>query len=316
MRSAQNEKRETERLVLVDGNAILHRAYHALPPLTTRSGELVNAVYGFSTMLLKILEDLKPKYLAVAFDTPKPNFRHQEFIGYQAKRKKMDAELSQQIERVRQLVNVLNIPVFEAEGYEADDVIGTLARQAVECLNNKECSSFEVLIVTGDRDLMQLVNDEVKLFMPSRGLSEGQIIGEKEVKERMGVEPQKIIDYKALVGDQSDNYPGVLGIGPKTAISLLEQFGTLDEIYSHLDQIENRNIVEKLREGKESSFLSRKLAAIVTSAPVNLELNKCLASDYDKEKVISFFKELGFRSLISRIGGKTEKKEDRQQSLF
>ncbi len=308
---------DKNRLVLIDGNAILHRAYHALPPLTTRSGELVNAVYGFSTMLLRILNELQSKYIAVAFDTPKPNFRHQEYIGYQAQRPKTDAELSGQIEKVHDLVRTFNIPIFSVEGYEADDVIGTLARQAVE----KKVD--EVLIVTGDRDLMQLVNGKVKLFMPTRGLSEGQIVGEAEVEERMGVPPGQIVDYKGLVGDQSDNYPGVPGIGPKTAAGLLKKFGTVEEIYQRLGEVESETAVKKLAEGAESAILSKKLATIIRDVPIKLDLEKCLAQDYDKERVIAFFKELGFRSLVTRMAGEGEKKEEkesredeRQQSLF
>lgn len=322
-----------ERLVLIDGNAILHRAYHALPPLTTRSGELVNAVYGFSSMLLKILADLKPQYLAVAFDTPKPTFRQQEFVGYQAKRKKMDTELSGQIEKVHELVRTFNIPIYEVEGFEADDVIGTLAKQVIEGKDNrgnKEDRGIEVLIVTGDRDLMQLVNDKVKLFMPTRGLSEAETVGEKEVEERMGVPPKMIVDYKSLVGDQSDGYPGVPGIGPKRAIQLLEKYSSLEETYRRIGEIGGireiggETTVRKLAEGKESAELSKRLAKIVTEVPISLDLEKCLARDFDKEKVIGFLKEMGFRSLVKRVEGDkgdgedkgNKGKDERQQSLF
>lgn len=315
---------ERKRLVLIDGHAILHRAYHALPPLTTRSGELVNAVYGFATMLFRILNELQPKYLAVAFDTPKPNFRHMEYVGYQAQRPKTDSELAGQIGKVQELVRAFDIPIFSIEGYEADDVIGTLASQATKVKSKKlKVKSLETIIVTGDRDLMQLVNDRVKLFMPTKGLSEGQIVGEKEVEERMGVPPEQIVDYKSLVGDQSDNYPGVSGIGPKTAAELLKRFGTLEEIYKRLAEVDNKTTVRKLAEGAESAMLSKKLATIVTDVPISLDLGECLVQNYNKEKVIGFFKELGFRSLISRMTGGTEKKEaksgkktETQQSLF
>lgn len=318
-----------KRLVLIDGHAILHRAYHALPPLTTRSGELVNAVYGFATMLFRILNELQPKYLAVAFDTSKPNFRHMEYVGYQAQRPKTDSELAGQIEKVQELVRAFDIPIFSVEGYEADDVLGTLAQQASECKvplqgkQNSKCKVDEVLIVTGDRDLMQLVSDKVKLFMPTKGLSEGQIVGEKEVEERMGVPPEQIVDYKGLVGDQSDNYPGVSGIGPKTAAELLKEFGTLEEIYKRLGEVGNKTTVRKLAEGAESAMLSKKLATIVTDVPISLDLEECIVQNYNKEKVIGFFKELGFRSLVTRMtggtekkGAKSDKKTETQQSLF
>jgi DNA polymerase-1 len=306
-------EQEKQDLVLIDGNAILHRAYHALPPLTTRSGELVNAVYGFATMLLKILHEMQPKYLAVAFDTAKPNFRHQEYVGYQAHRPRTDSELTGQIERVHELVRTFNIPIFSVEGYEADDVIGTLATQA------SQDKIDEVVIVTGDRDLMQLVSDKVKLFMPTRGLSEGQLVGEKEVVEKMGVPPEQIIDYKGLVGDQSDNYPGVPGIGPKKAAELLQKFGTIEGVYGKLGEVGSETVAKKLAEGVESATLSKKLATILKDVPVTLDLEKCLARDYDKEKVIGFFKELGFRSLVNRLSPSVEKaaeKDEKQPRLF
>jgi len=334
----------TKRLVLVDGNAILHRAYHALPPLTTRSGELVNAVYGFASMLFKIFSDLHPEYIAVAFDTAKPTFRQQEFIGYQAKRPKMVSELSGQIEKVHELVSAFNIPIFEVEGYEADDVIGTLADQAKS--EKRKAKNLEVVIVTGDKDLMQLVNEKVKLYMPTRGLSEGQIVDTEKVKERMGVPPEQIIDYKGLVGDPSDNYPGVPGIGPKTAVDLLKKFGSVEGVYEAIRDLRpsfakassdakaladksagksfGESTIKKLAEGAESAVLSKKLATILTDVPIKLKLEDCVARDFDKEKVLALFKELGFRSLASRLTGeegkdqkdKRDKKDKRQQSLF
>jgi len=319
-------------LVLIDGNAILHSAYHALPPLTTRSGELVNAVYGFATMLYRILNDLHPEYLAVSFDTAKANFRHMEYVGYKANRPRMDSELAGQIEKVHELVRAYNIPILEVDGYEADDVIGTLATQVFKGKRQKSKikDDIEVIIVSGDKDLMQLVNNQVKLYMPTRGLSEGQIVGEKEVKEKMGILPREIVDYKGLVGDPSDNYPGVPGIGPKTAIDLLKKFGTVEGIYQKMKEGKGfegvgENTVKKLADGAESALLSKKLATIILDVPIKLKLEKCVARDYDKEKVIAFFKELGFRSLIARMTGGVNMKEKveekkasdkRQQSLF
>jgi len=311
-----------DRLILIDGNAILHRAYHALPPLTTRSGELVNAVYGFASMLLKILEELKPNYLAVAFDTGKPTFRQQEFIGYQAKRPRMDDELVGQTEKVRSLVEAFGFPIFMAEGYEADDVIGTLVKKA------EKFPKLEVVIVTGDRDLMQLVGERVKLYMPRKGISEGEIVDEKGVIEKMGIPPKKIVDYKSLVGDSSDNYPGVSGIGPKTAVRILQIFTSLEELYENLEKVkEIREIggektYEKLREGKESAFVSKRLATILDNVPLDLNLEDCRVKGFDETKVLELLGQLGFRSLIARIKGevsakeKKEKKDDLQQSLF
>jgi len=334
-----------QRLVLIDGHAILHRAYHALPPLTNRSGELVNAVYGFCTILLKVIDDLKPQYLAVAFDTPKPTFRQKEFIGYQAQRPKMDQELSGQIEKVQRVVKAFGIPIFEVPGFEADDAIGTLARQATEDtkilryqdIKKKKLKkspniaisqypNIEIIIVSGDKDLFQLVNKKVKLYMPIHGLSETQIFGEKEVEEKMGVGPSKIVDYKALVGDPSDNYPGVPGIGPKGAIDLIKKFGTVDKIYQSLGKIDNENLRKKLEEGQKSAKLSKMLATVVTDAPVKLDLEKAKLKDFNNEKSLDILRELGFKSLVARLSGgevkkvlkrsKKENEKELQPSLF
>jgi len=343
---------EKKRLVLIDGNAILHRAYHALPALTTRNGELVNAVYGFASMLLRIFDELHPEYLAVCFDTAGPNFRHQQFIGYKANRPMMDNELAGQIEKVHELVRAFNIPILEVNGYEADDVIAALAKQAMDLNNESRImnkkkkekidhnskfiihnSNIEVLIVTGDKDLMQLVDERTKLYMPTKGLSEAQIVDREKVIEKMGIPPEKIIDYKGLVGDPSDNYPGVPGIGPKTAIKLLEKFGTIEKIYKKISVSDEKirefgeTTVNKLAEGAESAVLSKKLATILTDVPVKLSFKESVVRDFDKEKVLAFFKELGFRSLVARIEGNPpssrqggtsarQVKDERQGCLF
>lgn len=308
-----------KRLVLIDGNAILHRAYHALPPLTTSSGELVNAVFGFTSMLLRVFEELKPEYVAVCFDRPAPTFRQKKFKEYQAQRPAMDQDLSGQIERVKQVVSTMNIPIFEMDGFEADDIIGTISKQAKD---------VETVIVTGDRDIMQLVDEKTKVFAPVKGLSDAKIFDEKGVFEKLGVMPSQIPDYKGLVGDSSDNYPGVNGIGPKTAIELITKYKRLKAIYENLDEISPK-VAEKLKNDKKNADLSYFLATIVRDAPVKLDLSKCLLTDYDWEKVAELFDSLEFRSLISRLpkdvhdfskGKVTEKKEDikddRQMSLL
>lgn len=197
------------KLVIIDGNAILHRAYHALPStLTTRRGEPINAVYGFVSMLLRIIQDLKPTHIVVAFDRKEPTFRHEEFKDYQSHRPEMDKELSTQFEKARDVNKAIGIPIFDKAGFEADDVIGTIAKQA---------KVDEVIIVTGDRDILQLVTKKTKVYLPVRGLKDARMMGEKEVKEMLGVKPSQVDDYKALVGDPSDNYKGVPGIGPKNS---------------------------------------------------------------------------------------------------
>lgn len=307
-----------KKLVLIDGHAILHRAYHAFPiTLRTRKGELVNAVYGFTRILLTVLEELKPEYAAVAFDRPEPTFRHKEYVGYQVQRPEMDKELKGQIERVKEVVRALNIPIFEKPGYEADDVIASLASQARQkskvtpLPDGQESQKLKVIIVTGDKDLMQLVNKDIQVYLPQRGFSEAQLCGEAEVEEILGIKPSQVVDYKALVGDASDNYPGVPGIGPKTAVSLLRQFGSLEAIYKSLDKI-RPVVAKKLKEGKESAELSKKLATIVNTAPVRLKLRDCRVADYDKEKAELLFRELEFRSLINKLPGREKPKEKRE----
>lgn len=230
------------KLVLIDGNAILHRAFHALPPLTTKRGEPINAVYGLVSMLLRVIQDLKPTHIAVAFDEKEPTFRHIALPTYQAQRPAMANELSSQFGKARDFLTAAGIPVYSKPGFEADDVIGTLAEKAGE----------NVVIVTGDRDQLQLVSDKknIKLYMPISGLANAKLFGEAETIERMGVPPNQIDDYKALVGDASDNYSGIPGVGPKTAISLLTKYGTIGGIYENLKELPE-NYEGKAHEGEK-----------------------------------------------------------------
>jgi len=280
-----------QRLLIIDGHAILYRAYHALPPLTTTSGEKVGAVYGFISMLLRTLADLKPTHLAVAFDRPEPTFRNKLFADYQVQRPKMEEDLVGQVDSMHEILKKMRIPFYEISGFEADDVIGTLARQARKC---------DVVIVSGDRDLLQLVSKSVKIYMPIKGLSVSKLFGEKEVMEKFGIKPGEIADFKALIGDPSDNYPGVAGIGPKTAAELIGQFGTIENIYKNLNKTSGK-IREKLIAGEENAFLSKKLATIVTDVPVELDLTSSKIDTLDRPDIRSLFEELEFRSLIPRL---------------
>lgn len=291
------------KLVLIDGNAILHRAYHALPPLTTKRGEPINAVYGLVSMLLRVIQDLKPTDLAVCFDEKEPTFRHKEFAQYQAKRPPISTELSSQFEKARRVIEAFGIPIYSKPGYEADDVIGTLSSQSKE----------DVFVVTGDRDILQLINDRVKVYLPVVGLTTAKLMGRSEVIEKMGIAPELIPDYKALVGDPSDNYPGVNGIGPKTAISLLNQFGNVDGVYKHLKEIPEKTR-EKLEKGKESAELSHRLATIVKNVPVSLDVESAGKWDIDGKKVISLFSEFGFKTLTERVK-KVGKEMDEEKQL-
>jgi len=280
-----------KKLVLIDGNAILHRAFHALPPLTTKSGQPINAVYGLVSMLLRVITDLKPTHIIVVFDTEKPTFRHKEFVNYQAQRPKMASELSGQFDKAKRVLQAFGIPIYSKEGFEADDVIGTIARQV---------TGLEVVIVTGDRDILQLVSDHVKLYMPIVGLASAKLFGKNEVIEKMGVPPEQISDFKALVGDPSDNYPGVAGIGPKTAISLLSKYNNLENIYKNLESFP-KAVSKKLTAGKDSAFLSQKLAKIVTDVSFDFNIDKADHWDVDSDRVLSLFSEFGFKTLTDRI---------------
>lgn len=296
-----------KQLILIDGNAILHRAFHALPGLTASNGDLVNAVYGFFSMFLRVLEDIKPEYAIVCFDRPKPTFRKTLFVGYQAHRPKMAEGLGPQITVVHDLLSKMNVPIFEVDGYEADDVIGTIATQAVS--NAKD---VEVIIVTGDRDLLQLVNGRVKVLSPVVGLKETVLYDAKKVEEKFGIKPSQIVDYKALVGDASDGYPGVSGIGPKTASQLLQRYQTFENLYQNLDTVAPK-VSEKLATDAEQAALAKKLATIVCDVPVTLSLPDCALETFDIVGLKGAFETLGFQSLIKRITLQVKRQEEAQK---
>ncbi len=288
------------RLVLFDGNAIVHRAFHAFEttkPLTvSKTGEVVSAVYGFALMLLKVINELKPTHYAIAFDRPAPTFRHKLFDQYKAHRPETPAELVSQLGRVRQLVKTFGIPVYELDDYEADDVLGTLSYQASQ-------QDIDTVIVTGDADAMQLVSPQVKVLYPKpRGtFSDTTLYDEAAVIQKYGITPQQVADFKALKGDPSDNIPGVPGIGDKTATKLIQQFGTVDNIYSHIDEVTPPKLRDILRENEALARRSKELTTIVTQTPVTLNLDECRASQYDRQQVSELFHELEFYSLLSKL---------------
>ncbi len=306
------------KLVLIDGNAILHRAFHALPPLTTKRGEPINAVYGLVSMVLKIIQDLRPTHIAVAFDEKEPTFRHKEFAGYQAQRPAMAEELSGQFEKARRVIEAFGIPIYSKSGYEADDVIGTIASQSTSPAKQGQAlpdtsKMDEVAIVTGDRDQLQLVNDKIKVYMPLVGLSTAKLMGKAEVIEKMGLPPNQIDDYKALVGDPSDNYPGVAGIGPKTAISLLSKYKSMEGVYKNIKEIAPAT-AKKLRDGADSAKLSKRLATIVKDVPVTLDVDAAGKWDVDSQKALDLFAEFGFKTLTERVK-KVGKEIDQQKQM-
>ena len=285
-----------KKLVIIDGNALIHRSFHALPPtLTTKKGELVNAVYGFTSILLKVLKDLKPDYLAATFDLEGPTFRHKEYKEYKATRVKADQSLYDQIPRVKEVVRSFNIPIYEKKGFEADDMIGTIVSQ-VETSN----SEIESIIVTGDLDTLQLISKNTKVYTMKKGVSQEMIYDERAVKQRYGFGPERVVDYKALRGDPSDNIPGVPGVGEKTACNLIIEYGGLEDVYKNLDKIKERP-QKLLRENKDKALLSKKLATIKKDAPVTFEIEKAVLHDYDRSQVVELFQELGFKSLLNKL---------------
>lgn len=286
-------------LFLIDGHALAYRTYFALTAASTdidrwrtKSGESTAGTYGFASVMMRILEQDKPDYLAVAFDTGK-TFRDDIFSAYKGTRAKMPEDLRPQIDRIRQLVDAFNTPRLEVEGYEADDVLGSIARQAAD-------KGLGVKIITGDRDLLQLVTDRIVVNLAGNKLAEAKDYFPPDVEAYLGVRPDQVVDYKALVGDTSDNIPGVAGVGEKTALSLLHTYPTLDKIYAHLDDVPTR-VRTRLEAGREAAYLSYKLATIVTNVPVTLDLEKARADQFDPAIVEALFRELEFRSLVPRL---------------
>lgn len=281
-----------QKLVLIDAHALIHRAYHALPPMNTRDGQPTNAVYGFVTTLFKVFTQLKPTHVAAAFDMPGPTFRHKLDPNYKAHRQKADQELIDQFEVVREVVRAFNIPIINKAGYEADDIIGTLTR-----LIDGDVAK---VIVTGDMDLLQLVDQKTSVFTLVRSISDTILYDEAGVKEKYGFGPELIPDYKGLRGDASDNIPGVAGIGEKTAKELVGSFGTIENIYSHLDELPKR-AQTCLRGHKKEALASRRLATIIREVPVDFALPGAELADYDVEQVRAIFEKLELRSLLSRL---------------
>ena len=283
----------SEKIALIDGNALVHRAFHALPPMSSPKGELTNATYGVASMLLKVLQEMRPEYAVAAFDTPVPTFRHLEFEAYKAHRGPAPEGLNEQFGRVNELLEVMGIPTYRCDGFEADDLLGTLARQARDM-------GLDVVIVTGDTDALQLIEPGVKVLTSRKGFTDTVLYDEDGVKERYGVTPHQLVDVKALKGDPSDNIPGVPGIGEKTATKLVAEFGDLEAIYEQLDLLSEK-LRQQLATNREMAFLSKRLVRIVTDAPVRLDLEGARVGRFDRNRLVALFRELGFKSLMDRL---------------
>lgn len=310
-------------LLLIDGNNLLYRAYHALPVLTDKSGENANAVYGFSNMLLKALNEVEPRFVACAFDTKAPTFRHIEFEKYKAQRKAPPQDLYPQLPKVQRVLDAFGIPYFAKEGFEADDLLATMAMRAITISKHSRSvpgrskahsgsEAMQVVILSGDRDVLQLVDGNIKVQMPSFALraSEGKpggwgiLMGAKEVQEKFGLEPHQMVDYKSLIGDPSDNIPGIAGIGPKTAASLLQKYHTLENLFEQLsnDPGSLGNVADKLKAGKDIALAAKRLVELDRDVDLPFTIND-LQFDPDWEKVREEYERLGFKSIAAKLPG-------------
>lgn len=283
-----------KKLVLIDGNAILHRAYHSLPPFKTSKGETTNAIFGFIRMLFDIYSKVKPDYIGIAWDRKAPTYRHEEYKEYKATRTQPPDDLYPQLPRLKEVLRAFNIPMLEKDGYEADDILGTISHKA-----EKE-PDLETTILTGDKDAFQLVSEKTKILAPIKGVSQTELYNPQKVKEKLGINPDQVVDYKALSGDASDNIPGVPGIGPKQATEMLNKYGSLDEIYKHINELPPGQ-KKKLEEGKKNAYLSQKLCALMLDAPVKFNLNDYKTHDINFNKVEALFEELEFKTLLKKL---------------
>jgi DNA polymerase I len=288
-----------KKLVLIDGNSIAYRAFFALPLLNNDKGIHTNAVYGFTMMLMKILEDEKPTHMLVAFDAGKTTFRHKTFEEYKGGRQKTPPELSEQFPFIRELLDAYGISRYELENYEADDIIGTLSL-------NAEKEGFEVKIISGDKDLTQLSSNHTTVGITRKGITDIEEYTPEHIKEKYGLVPEQIIDMKGLMGDTSDNIPGVPGVGEKTAIKLLKEFSSIEKLFESIDQVSGAKLKEKLQNFKDQAIMSKQLATIERHAPIKVDLDDITYEGYAKEKVVTLFKELGFQSLLDKFGEDSE----------
>jgi DNA polymerase-1 len=278
-----------DKLVLIDGNSVINRAFYATPPLTDSKGQPTNAVFGFMNMLIKIIGDLTPKYLIVAFDRKEPTFRHTMYTEYKGTRKPMPEDLRPQIPLLKEVLKVMGITIYDKAGFEADDIIGTLAKRY----------NGETIIITGDKDSFQLVDETTSIYFTRRGISDIDILSLENFKEKTGINPSQVIDLKGLMGDSSDNIPGISGVGEKTAQNLIETYGSVEEIYNHLEDFKGKTL-EKIVNGKDSAYLSKKLATIDTGVDIPIEIENTSFEFPFNEATKRIFTELEFRGILKR----------------
>ena len=315
------------RLIIIDANSIIHRAFYALPPLINKKKEPTGAVYGFLLAFFRAIKDFRPDFIAACFDVHAPTFRHKKFKQYKAKRPPAPKELYSQIPKIKEVLTVFKVPFFEKEGFEADDIIGTIAKLAPR---KQAMPELEIIILSGDKDALQLVNKKTKVFVLNKGVKNAVLYDSKQVKEKYNINPDQVLDFKALRGDPSDNIPGITGIGEKTAVKLLNQFNTLDNLYQELEENSEKakelqfKLKELLLQYKEQAFLSRFLAEINRDTPIDFDLKKCQWGKYKESEVVEVLQNLGFNSLVKRLpelknkkhsSGKDEKDQPVRKNL-
>ena len=286
----------SKKFVIIDAMALAYKAYFAFisRPLLSSKGEPTSATFGFITQLLKVLEDFKPDYISIAFDSKEKTFRHEKYENYKSSRQAMPDDLIPQIGRIKSIIEAMNIPLYILPRYEADDIVGTAVCKA-------EAKGLESFAVTPDKDYVQLVTDKVKIVKPGKSSEENIILDKQKVIELYGFEPALMIDYLALIGDSSDDIPGVKGIGEKSAVPLIQKFGTIENIYQHIDEIEKPAIKKKLIEGKENAFLSKDLATIHCQVPIEIDFEKAKLENPDFDKLREIFVDLEFKNLYNRL---------------
>lgn len=306
---------QQEKLLIIDGNAIIHRAFHAIPMLTASNGQPTNAVYGFASMILNLLLKVHPEYIVMTFDRKGKTFRDDLYTEYKATRVAGPQELYDQIPDIKKFVTAFNIPQFELDGFEADDIIATIVKKMTNPSdpNYDDYKNVHSYIVTGDRDTFQLIDKDISVITPHKGFQEIIIYTPEKVKEEFSITPAQFCDYKTLRGDTSDNIPGVPGIGEKTAKDLLQKFETIDGIYANLDKL-SPAVARKLTDGKASMEMSRQLVTLDMNVPIEFDLDRCHTHTFDMRELMKMFEVFEFRSLMKKLTDLNSRYEESRQA--
>ncbi len=300
---------DRKKLMIIDGSSLLHRAFYALPLLTTKEGIYTNGVYGFLTMLYRIKEEYNPDYLCVAFDKKGPTFRHKEYKDYKGTRQSTPSELAQQFPMIREILGAMNIVTLELSEYEADDIAGTLAKSGEE-------AGLDTILVTGDKDYLQLATDHTQVLITKKGISELDIYDKNKIVEEFGIEPVQFIDLKGLMGDKSDNIPGVPGIGEKTGLKLLIEYGDMDNVYKNIDNISGKKLKENLIENQALAYISKRLGEIITNVPLDVTIDDLIVNESDWKKLVKFYEDYEFKSLLNKIPDEFLEKDEVINTVF